>query len=654
MSSAVGLDIGAANVRAVALRWRRGRWTLAGYGATSRHDEHGQAKPLGLCLAEVDSQVRLRGRVAVAASDCQTLVRYIGTVPMPDDRLQRLLRLELAQHAGEDGDLAADTFPLAIDGDELFHCCAVAQAPQIKALDQALRGADVRAGSLHVAAVALGNAVRTGASLEADAYGLLVDLGARNTRVVLHRGDTFVACRQLAFGGERFTEALAKEWNCPPTRAEQAKVSGEVIAGRHGVGPVSGIHRLGRDGEAESDVLDLGDDDPLDLAVDDHASRSLPTVGPREEDIIILPDSDPALPSAEVAPPGTETMVQAETTLGPELTRVAEALVSQLASSLQWFRSQLHLPPIDLARVEVVGGGAPLPGLVEHLARRMRVPVALGDPTSGLDGPTPKRPEAFAAAIGLALSAAPGAIDLDLRPESALRRTAWFRRIVWPPVAAALVLGAAGILGWMWWQDHAFYHAQQQALLDHQRAYDQLQQKLRAVEDRRNRLRVDLRGIASRIYAARDVLQSISALKQHAPDELWITLFETRGVSGADRGGHRDTTIDRGLIYIEGTVKPESDKSIRLGGLLVDWWRAVADHQVASGRKLFKGTPENREIGAYIAEQDLVESDDGRLLRFKVGFLLANTDLTREALIAAEEAASARPSGSGPRPERRR
>ena len=56
-----------------------------------------------------------------------------------------------------------------------------------------------------------------------DGYDVLVDIGAKVTRIVLVRDGAFLACRQLPIGGDQFTEALAQSMGVSFDAAERAK-----------------------------------------------------------------------------------------------------------------------------------------------------------------------------------------------------------------------------------------------------------------------------------------------------------------------------------------------------------------------------------------------------------------------------------------------
>ena len=643
----IGLDIGRTHVRAVAIRTSGGKTRLVGTASVRRlDDDGGELKPLHAALAEVDAVLNLPKRgVTVAASDAAGLIRFVPTAPLPPDRLAKVLRLELDQHA-DGNELAADALTLAIGGDEQVHCCIVAQPPTIYSLLVDLRTAGIVPERIHSLPVALANlaasADRAGLPLvTGEGLALIVDIGATSTAVALVGQDRLLACRMLPSGGESFTDNVSATARISRPAAEAMKRSGEFPSTR----PVAVVARAT---VAEDDPFALmldGDEPPgtvKSAAPAKPAQRDKPAqlakpaflpgkspakpatlapAGPSgsgvastfelEDDVVQAApafaametqlgsaaapelelaetpaqnpshsaDSSPlvvALPSDPgVAPPGEATMRQAQATFGPELAKAAETFHSQLASSLAWFRAQVRLPAsAKLERVWLAGGGAGLAGLDGYLARRMQVPVARIDPFAGITGTIPEHPHEFAAATALALAGQPAGVAIDLRPER-LRRAEIFRRhLIWPWIAAVLVI-AAGVCAGL------ALERQQAADRETIAAYRAAEAKLKEAKDRlaaldaeRIAMAEDLRAIASRIYAGRDFLHVVRVLKELAATSrhLWVVRVETVGVTGDDskpigdtgtslvkgKTTWSDSAIDRGALNIYGFMKYEA------------------------------------------------------------------------------------------------
>ena len=135
-------------------------------------------------------------------------------------------------------------------------------------------------------------------------------------------------------------------------------------------------------------------------------------------------------------------------------------------------------------------------------------------------------------------------------------------------------------------------------------------------------VREDLRGIAARMYAGRDLLYAIRALKENAPRDLWLSRLTTGGLQGGDeavderpRGRPKApqpeagaNTIDRGHIIVEGFVKPEAGTSDRFASLKTWREKIVAWRRPADGTPLFR---EERLIRAIVdADKDPTKAHD--------------------------------------------
>lgn len=610
-STAIGLDIGHHSVRAVALR-RAGRaLTITGHAAVRRRDDEGQPRPLALVLAELDALLSLKGPLHAALGEVSTLVRYVSTIPLQPDRLQRLLRLELEQQM-EGSELAADTFPVPLAGEELIHCCVMSQPTQIHAALGEMKALGITPRTLSFAPVAVYNATVpvppvTDEHLE---LALLVDIGATTTGLSLFGERRLLACRQLSLGGDAFTQALIEAGGFESARAEAMKCSGAIARGITAQPPLASTaasaaspaddrplvfeEASGPAVTVADPLADLFADDALNPPVASASAMSALDV-PSPADLaassglrVFGDESGPAVPG-----PGTATVSMDTLTLGPELMRVAENLYAQLASSLAWFKTQIHARNLAITKVYLVGGGAGLSGLDVYLQRRFNVPVERMDPCASFAGEQPARPWEYTAALGLAvgaLSPVPGAIQLDLTPDGIQLQRLWRSELVWPWVAAASLLLAAVLAGWTMLNEQAADQASLDAYRFHSKTAEELRAQLDELEREKTGFEEDLRAIAGRIFAGRDLLYAVRALKE-APAvageskarELWLTRMETVGVgqdaevresspaptgtgrrmgaTGAEsarKSGRHDTAIDRGAIDITGLVKFDS------------------------------------------------------------------------------------------------
>jgi Tfp pilus assembly PilM family ATPase len=623
---AVGLDIGHHTVRAVALR-RDGRsFAITAFGEVRRRSDDGQPRPLVEVIAELGKQIPLGRSPCIAHGDLTTLVKYVGTIPLPPDRLQRLLRLELLQ-AIEATELAADSFPVPLASDELIHCCVLTQPASAHEALAGLHSAGIEPSALHVAQAAVFNATVPLPPVQDDDLALLVDIGATSTSVALFGDRRLLACRQLSIGGDAFSAALSGTDGPATTAIEQRLRSGDGMVPALTASSEPGtLQFTAQDPSAESsgtlgqpaleNNVASGSDSPLVLD-DDHHEAGIPTVPDQEHESSAV-GTGTRLPydfasDDEVAPAGRTTQHIAARTLGPELTRVAESLYAQLASSLAWFRTQIHARQLTVKKVLLTGGGAGQEGLEAYLQRRFGLPVSRFDPCDGLTGKVPQRPYEFATAIGLAIAAAdtiPGTCRLDLTPDGVLRKRLWRSRLVWPYVAAACLLLSAFLAGWTMLTEQSVAQANLETYASFQQRHDELKARLEALGKERDGLSEDLRSIAGRLYAGRDLLYTVRALKEQTRQspELWITSLETVDIAGEGevsdtkqvttvrglssgrpsptdkKSTRRDTAIDRGAVDIEGLVKfDEKQTDVKMNSffeaynLAIGKWRAGQD-----------------------------------------------------------------------------
>jgi Tfp pilus assembly PilM family ATPase len=641
----IGLDIGRTHLRAVAVAPAGRGWRITAAAAVRRLGAEGEEKPLAGALAELDALLPLRGDITVAAGECGGLIRFLATAPLAPDRLARIIRLELENHA-EGGDLAADHTTLAIGGDEQVHCCVIAQPAQAYSLLVDLRAAGVQATRIHHGAVAL-----TNLALAADAAGtplcldeqtaLVVDIGSTSTAVALIGRDRLLACRVLPIGGDAFTEGLVNTARMTREEAEAAKVTGTFPRGA----PPAPVAPAG-----SSTVLDA--DDPFGQMLDDglvpSATGSTPTPAPAgkppsaaadddDELVVVGDDHAPDISSFELdddpapaltrststplsSPPAPASAVT-QTGLPPGLAKAGDQVAQQLTASVTWLRNQVKLPAgLPLAAVHVCGGGAGLADLDAWLGRKLQVPVHRLDPWA-LAGPgskpAPSEPWTYATATALALGTViRQGISLDLRPEQVQRAEAMRRQILPVWCAAAAVLAAAACLGWTWYARQSA-DAQTLAAWDEaQTRLGQARDRLKALDIERDALYDDLKAIAGRIYAGRDFLHVIRALKEAAADEnsrhLWVTKVETVSIGGgaatdisaevfgtgastaptvaasargraaapgrSDAKAPADTAIDRGAVVFTGFLKFQgTSEPDRINSIYLDWYNRIRE-----------------------------------------------------------------------------
>ena len=676
----LGLDVGHHQVRAIALAPPRAADLREGFRArvvasasVDRLSLDGSAKPLPAVLAEIETLLGRRGATTAHFSDVNALVRFIPTIPLPPDKRQRLLRLELLQHADDQGDLAADAWEVAIPGDEIIHGCIIGQPAPIIASLAAIRTARMAQPAISYAPAAIANAIPD-SELPTGTYTLVIDIGGTSTGVSLLGDGHLLACRQVPVGGEGFTEALMasgldrataerRKRGTEPAPApvpvpSPAPESALELPTSPTTPPVAPTKPPARD--AEFDSL-FADDAPALELIPPSPAPSAPPAAPLEflgfDEPGSETDASPAdqLLLGTTAPlpqPGAATMAVGRAALGPELQRNAEVFYSQIAASVLWFKTQLRLDKLVIGQVWLAGGGATLPGLDTYLTRRFNAPVNLSNPfTLVRSEHPPSDSAAWTAVIGLALAGQKAGkrpvMRLDVRPESLIRSEFRRRHQIWPYVAAASLVATTAIAGTILWQASEAQNASVEKIEAWKTKRTELMGKLTSLEGEKAALSEDLRAIAGRIYAGRDLLSTVRVMKELTAQSpaLWVTRLETKGV-GSDPltsdslGGSApatppakgyDSAIDRGAVLISGKVKfNAAPTDTELDQFLKTWREAIASWKPSPEaptlflrQRVVEWDPNHRAPGTKVRG-----SDEGEF-PFKIEFTFRPTELSQ-------------------------
>jgi hypothetical protein len=628
MGLSVGLDVGAHHVRAIAVRPGKGGLRIVAHGTVPRFAEDGTERSLTTVVAELAELLPLSRPAAASVTDIEVLARFISVAPLPPARLHRLLRLELAPDEGQPIP-AMDAIRLAVGGDDLFFLGLIAETGAVKLAQNELLRAGVRPGSVSWGPVALA-ATASRMTFNDERLVLAVDIGVNGTDVALVGEGRLLACRRLAVGGELFTQALL-DAGLTHQQAEQAKLAGSWARSPQPADP-----GLDLSAPAQSDSLDLTFEDPV--------------------------ASEPAQPGQAVDPSAADD-------LGPQLTRPAEMLYGQLATTITFFKAQLKRSELPVGRVLLCGGGAGLRGLDGYLSRRFQAPVERLDPFTVCTGDDlPSEPWRWARAVGLALAGCADVPRADLRPEAELRAEAWRRRLAWPFVAAGLLLVAGAGLGYDLSErvdrDRREAELLERAVAEHRK----LSEELASLDAERNALGEDLRAIAGRIHAARDLLYTVKLLKEQTQTsrELWITSLETVGIGRSDGGGddasgaapaassgrllgsgkaaaRHDSLIDRGAVDIAGRVRFDVKKSDpELVAFREDYQKALQTWKTPEGTTLFR---EVKLTNTNLVHFEKPKAGDGGEFpfRFRCKFQATSLEAGSEPAVAPQSEPQADP-----------
>jgi len=231
MSSVVGLDIGEGSTRLVEGRLKKGAFEIL----------RAQSFPTSQLAAKY-REGKLKGRGTIIGVTGRDMILRITQVPtVPAWQLRDLMALEIEDIAEQSGDeLSADFGLLAAAGDDEDRVLlALVRNSLIAERTEAMAAAGGKLLAFTPNAIALHNAVV--ATDGGDGTLLVAALGGRNTDIALMRDGELLFARNLAGGGDLFTDAIADAFRLDFEKAEKAKLSlgvfpapGETLAGQQG------------------------------------------------------------------------------------------------------------------------------------------------------------------------------------------------------------------------------------------------------------------------------------------------------------------------------------------------------------------------------------------------------------------------------------
>ncbi|HTE06733.1 MAG TPA: pilus assembly protein PilM, partial [Planctomycetota bacterium] len=229
--SVVGLDIGERTTRLVEGRLKKGAFEIL----------RAQSFPTRE-LAARQRELKLKGRGTILGVTGRDMILRITQVPtVPAWQLRDLMALEIEDIAEQSGDeLSADFGLLSAAGDDEDRVLlALVRNSLIAERTELLASAGGKVLAFTPNAIALHNAVV--ATDGGEGTVLVAAVGGRNTDIALLRDGELLFARNLAGGGDLFTDAIADAFRLDADKAEQTKVSlgvfpgpGEKLAGQQG------------------------------------------------------------------------------------------------------------------------------------------------------------------------------------------------------------------------------------------------------------------------------------------------------------------------------------------------------------------------------------------------------------------------------------
>ncbi|NQT54531.1 type IV pilus assembly protein PilM, partial [bacterium] len=329
--TAIGIDIGSHAIKAVMLRRRGGRVSLARAGSIELDelafldDSDRKDERLGELLRTLKRKTHIHGRTAVAGlAGRDYFAKYLHVPPAPPDKLRKLIEYEVSEDGSDKAARQTSDFwllDLPSKGEEFTILIALARDEALNRRLDLLKGAGFGCAGLTLNGIALFNtyAHALDEDLFNDEVTLLVDIGARHMEVVFQRNGKLLFVRNLTHGGLRFSEALQEEFRLPIAEAEELKLAQGALLPRH-----------------------------FDVAAE------------------IDTDTPEARISAALIEP-------------------AESIYDTLQATINYCKAQTRMTDLKVDRIVLSGRASRLRGLRELLSQRCRVPVDLLEPLSGID-----------------------------------------------------------------------------------------------------------------------------------------------------------------------------------------------------------------------------------------------------------------------------
>lgn len=229
----VGLDIGSDAVKAVVLRPVRGAWSLVA-AVEVPVSGTGTSDPEALheALNEVFTTLKVRrANIASALSGQAVIVKRLSLPAMTDDELAESIPWEAEQYIPFDlSDVHLDYQVLVRDASRssIEVLLVAAKKERIDERTSLILRAGRRPVLLDVEAFALANAYHANYPDHSDALTLLLHIGRAGTIVCLLDRGQLAFTRDIALGGQSYTEALMRDLDVEPATAERIKHSGRL------------------------------------------------------------------------------------------------------------------------------------------------------------------------------------------------------------------------------------------------------------------------------------------------------------------------------------------------------------------------------------------------------------------------------------------
>ncbi len=441
LSSVLGIDIGSQTIKIAEIKTQARQpvvnalgWVETPEGAVDHTGIYnGEAVGAALKQALTDAGVTVKEAVVSIAGQGSVLVRTLEVPRMNPTELKEHMEWEINRNIPfSESNVMSDFKPLADDDPNSQNMEVVmALSPQsaIETLVSCVKKAGRIPAAIDVEPLSVARSLRTGYD---DLLGgqtvCIVEVGHKTTAINIYRDGKLLMPRQILFGGEMFTKALADQLNLTFEEAERLKQE-QVRIPESAVGGSAGA----------AFAPEPFDPQPYDPAAPAYGDAPSPDSGTQATSYNPFADDapsayDPAGEPAAESPyaydqPVSEDESQASYDAGsgydtsafapvpvedPETLRFFEAIrpivddfVAEVRRSVDYFRSRGG----EIDQILLCGGGTRVRGLAEYVSRTLGVPTEGYDAFRGLafnekkvaPGFAEERSQEFAIAVGNAL-----------------------------------------------------------------------------------------------------------------------------------------------------------------------------------------------------------------------------------------------------------
>jgi type IV pilus assembly protein PilM len=234
-SESFGLDIGSSAVKVVQIREAGGARTLSGFGMVPLPNETitdgaiNDPATVADAIKEAVAKAGVKGDAVISICGRELIIKKIQIPEVPAKEIDDVVRLEAEHH-----------IPFAIDEVFLDHHTIGKQNGQLDLILVAVKKAKVtdymtvveQAGLspsiVDVDGFALGNQFEANFPGEDDEAVALIDIGASIMKTNVLRAGATIFARDIPFGGNNYTQAIAQRLGISFEQAEAAKLGKDV------------------------------------------------------------------------------------------------------------------------------------------------------------------------------------------------------------------------------------------------------------------------------------------------------------------------------------------------------------------------------------------------------------------------------------------